>query len=204
MFIVEWIWRMYTFSNEQGMHLNAKGVQLHNVLNKLNKITDVCCGIGNASSKMMTKSFVKQNLQDRQPIDSLRVELLPFPWQCGRRNELFRRTQPQQPTFHNCRSGQWQVMYYEGSHFTFWNEQWWPQQQTFHNCRSGQWQVMYYEGSHFTFWNEQWSPQQQTFHNCRYGQWQVMYYEGSHFTFWNNSGDHNNKPFTTVDRDIDR
>ena len=33
------------------------------VSNKLNEVTDVCCGIRNASAKMMTKSFVKQNFQ---------------------------------------------------------------------------------------------------------------------------------------------
>jgi len=59
------------FSSEQGMHLNAKGVQFHNVCNKLNKITDVCCGIRNASAKMMTISFVKQNLQYCERIDEL-------------------------------------------------------------------------------------------------------------------------------------
>ena len=120
---MEWIWHMHTSSSEQGMHLNAKGVQFHNVCNNLNKITGVCCGIRNASAKMMTKSFVKQKLQYCERIDELQDQLLPIPWHCGRRDEQWR-PQPQQPIFHNCRSGQWQVMYYDSSHFTFWNEFW--------------------------------------------------------------------------------
>jgi len=79
---------MYTFSSEQGMHLNAKGVQFHNVYNKLNKITDVCCAIRNASAKMMTKSFVKQNLQYCERIDELHNTLLTISWHCGRRDDV--------------------------------------------------------------------------------------------------------------------
>jgi len=99
---------------------NGKGVQFHNVCNKHNKITDVCCGIRNASAKMMTKSFVKQKLQYCERIEELQDQILPLPWPCGRRDEPWQK--PQQRTFHNCRSGQWRVMYYDGSHFTFWNE----------------------------------------------------------------------------------
>jgi len=117
-----WILRTQTFFNEQGMHLNAEGAQFHVVCNKLKKITDVCCGIKNASAKMMTKAFVKQKLQYCERIDQLQDQLLPIRWHCRRRDEPWQQPQPQQPTFHNCRSGQWQVMYYEDSHFTFWNE----------------------------------------------------------------------------------
>jgi len=79
---------MYTFFNERGMHLNAKGVQYHNVFSKLNKITDVCCGIRNASAKMVMKSFVKQNLQYCERNDELQDQILEVYWRCWRRDDV--------------------------------------------------------------------------------------------------------------------
>jgi len=109
--------------NKEGTWMQKVYNSIVCVLNKLNKITDVCCGIKNASSKIMTKLFVKQHLPYCEQIDELQDKLLTIPWNCGRRDEpLRRKPQCQQQTFHNCRSRQWQVMYYEGSHFTFWIE----------------------------------------------------------------------------------
>ena len=70
---------------------------------------------------MVTKSFVKQKLQYCERIQLLSHPVFPIQWNGRKRDELYG-WKPQQQKFHNYRSGQWQVMYYEGSHFTFWKE----------------------------------------------------------------------------------
>jgi len=55
--------------NKEGTWIQKVYNSIMCVSSKLNKITDVCCGIRNASGKMMTKSFVKQKLQYCEQID---------------------------------------------------------------------------------------------------------------------------------------
>jgi len=89
------------------------------VHDNLDDFTDFCGGIRHTSAKVMTKLFVKQKLRYRERVRFVPHTFFPIQWNGGRRDELWR---SQQSTFHNSRSGQWQVMHCEVSHFTFWKD----------------------------------------------------------------------------------